>query len=506
MDTREAQYIFTIGVLIVVIVYSVWGDVLRRWFSSVSEGFTGVGVGASPFFARYFPRRGDVGPEQEEAGYVADPRYYGGYADVQGFGGSTDYCRMVMPTGNERGKFFACALAGTEGLSSISYRTPTVAEGFRLGRDDYMRDIQGKGLSSYCRVLKEANGSFRALCNVAETHKFRAEPLMPDNEPPVEIARLLRMYAGCVAWLRMFDDLVDYAGNLRVSKGGTIGIDESAGAVAEPVKQGVYFNGHGFLRIGDNAQLEFGNAVFPQNVRCMMAWVKFEEFTNNAHVIDFGDGAGINNVWLGIAGRGDMKAEIKEKYQALCGTGQADVLPAAGSGSGAAAYVEEVAPQVILEQDYSQCTGFTVAPKDYQSPRRAVSVEEGAAAQSASLVYEVWESDDRKMRVEIPGFFLKGVWTHVVVAALDDDPYRPDLAFYRNGEQIHVQPSAWLPQKNETTLNYIGRTNWLDTTSRYANKSELFKGYMADYRMYNTVVEEAVIVDSYKWGAEKLGL
>lgn len=504
MDTREYLYISTIGLLLIVVIYLVWDNVYIR---SLKEGFTGlVGVGSSDFFAKYFPRRGDVGPEQEESGYIADPRYYQDYTDVQGFGGSTDFCRMVVPGAgtDDKGKFFACALAGTEGLSSVAYRTPSVAEGFRLGRDDYMRDIQGKGLSSYCRVLKEADGSFRALCNVAELTKFRGGPLVPDNEPPKAVARLLRMYAGCVAWLRLFDDMVDYAGNLRVSKGGTIEMDEGVEAVREPVKQGMYFNGHGFLRIGDNAQLEFGNVVMPQNLRCMMAWVKFEEFTNNAHVFDFGDGAGINNVWLGIIGRGDMKTEIAGKYQALCGTSVTDVLPDPGSG---AQYAEEVTPQVLLEKDLTTCSGFTVTPVEPEPARvMKLSKKEEADAQTASLVYEVWERDDRKLRVEIPGFFLKGVWTHVAVAALDDDPYRPDLAFYRNGVLMHVQPAAWLPQKNETTLNYIGRTNWLDVTNRYANKSELFKGYMADIRMYNSVVEDEVIKDSYVWGAEKLGL
>jgi hypothetical protein len=527
MDTREYLYISTIGILVIVIVYLMWTDV-RRWILGFSEGFAGSGAGAGAganglvsvgknnFFAKYFPRRGDVGPEQEENGYVADPRYYQGYVDVQGLGADADFCRMVAPVSSlsgsksdDKGKFFACALAGTEGLSSVSYRTPSVLEGFQLGRDDYMRDIQGKGLSSYCRILKEADGSFRAQCNVGEVKGFRGGPLVPDNEPPASVERLLNMYAGCVSWLRMFDDLVDYAGNLRVSKGGTIGVEEDVEAVKEVVKQGVYFNGYGFLRIGDNAQLEFGNVVLPQNIRCTMAWVKFEEFTNNAHVFDFGDGAGINNVWLGILGRGDMKTEIKAKYQALCGTSMTDVLPepGAGTGSAAAEYVEEVTPQVLLEKDLTTCTGFTVDPVEPDPVRvMKLSKKEEEGAQSASLVYEIWERDDRKMRVVIPGFFLKGVWTHVVVAALDDDPYRPDLAFYRNGVLMHVQPSAWLPQKNELTRNYIGRTNWLDATNRYANKSELFKGYMADFRMYNTVVEEEVIQDSYKWGAEKLGL
>ena len=495
-------YWIIIGLLCCIIIWLVWGGTLLR----ITEGFANgtIGIGSSGFLAKYMPRRGDVGPELEQSGYVADKRYFHDYAGVQGLGTDVDYCRMVLPSGStdEKDKFFACALAGTEGLSSVSYRTPSVRDGLRLGRDDYMRDIKGDGLSSYCRVLKDADGQFKALCNVAEARSFRGGALVPDIEPPAAIDDLLEMYRGCVSWLRFHDDLVDYADNLYVSKAGGITIDEQ---VVDPKPaSGLYFNGvSGFLRIGDNRQLEFGNRVLLRNVRAFMMWVKFEEFTNNAHIMDYGDGAGNNNVFIGIVGRGDAQAGIIDvKSPLLCG-GQT-TLPDGPSG---AAYVSETTPQEMLERDLTSCSGFTVVPKEPEPVRvLAVSKTEEPATQTASLVYEVWDREDRKVHVEAPQFFMKGVWTHVCVAALGDDPYRPDIGIYRNGKLITTYPGGWLPQKSETTHNYIGRSNWIDVSDPYANKSELFKGYMYDYRMYNTVVSPALIEKSYKWGVKRLGI
>ena len=52
---------------------------------------------------------------------------------------------MVQKGSDEKEKFFACALGGTENLSSTSFRSPSVRDGFVLGRDDYMRDVDGDG-------------------------------------------------------------------------------------------------------------------------------------------------------------------------------------------------------------------------------------------------------------------------------------------------------------------------------------------------------------------------
>ena len=59
---------------------------------------------------------------------------------------------------------------------------------------------------------------------------------------------------------------------------------------------------------------------------------------------------------------------------------------------------------------------------------------------------------------------------------------------------------------NETSKNYLGRSNWIDVTDPYANKSELFKGSLYDFRMYNGIVSAAVVEMSYKWGVERLGI
>ena len=110
------------------------------------EGFL-VHAGDNPFLAGYFPRRGDVSFDEDESEYIQDPRNVRGYADVQALNVNHDFCRMVIPKGldDEQDRFFACALGGTEGLSSVSFRTQSVRKGFKTSRDDYMRDSDGDG-------------------------------------------------------------------------------------------------------------------------------------------------------------------------------------------------------------------------------------------------------------------------------------------------------------------------------------------------------------------------
>ena len=40
-------------------------------------------------------------------------------------------------------------------------------------------------------------------------------------------------------------------------------------------------------------------------IRAVMMWVRFDEFTNNAKIFDFGNGKGKDNFFLGILGKGD---------------------------------------------------------------------------------------------------------------------------------------------------------------------------------------------------------
>ena len=71
------------------------------------------------------------------------------YADIQRYGFKNDFCRMIKPKGKgDEELFLACGLAGTEGRSSVSYRSETVKQGLKLSRDDYMRDVFREGRDS----------------------------------------------------------------------------------------------------------------------------------------------------------------------------------------------------------------------------------------------------------------------------------------------------------------------------------------------------------------------
>ena len=475
----------------------------------VKEGFSDlVNVGDSKFWARLVPRRGDVGPELEQNGLLRDGRYFAGYADVQRFGVKTDFCRMVQKGNDEKEKFIACALGGTENLSSISFRSPSVRDGLVLGRDDYMRDVDGDGREDYCRIVKKAAGTFMAECNLATDKGFGAS-MVPDNQPPADIEMLLRFYAGCVMWLRLRDDMVDYAGNLFVNSAGGAKVDEKP--PRPDYTLGLRLNGEGqHLRIGDDPYLNFGSVIQLRSVRAYHFWVRFDEFTNNAHIFDFGNGAGIDNVWIGIVGRGNMGTAAAKEKVLLCGDPIKDVLPDAPSGA-QASDVTITTPQDLMETTAANveeftCEGFAVAPRKMEHPFPKAVKKGAGPAKTADLMMEIWDKDQRKMRVTVPNFFTVDEWTHVVVTAEGTDAFRPDLAFYKNGAKVFLQPDAWLAQNSITEKNYVGRSAWYNVTSQYGNRDEDLKGAVFDMRLYNTPLTAATIVDSYRWGSKLLGL
>ena len=173
------------------------------WPKVLDEGFATamVTVGDSPFWASNIPRRGDVGPDaaQEQGGYIRDTRYFADYADVQNLGVKQDFCRMVQPaSGSDKDKFFACALGGTDGLSSISFKTQMVKQGFQISRDDYM-NMTSYNTIGYCRILKllEFEDPFQAMCTATTPNGFKEVTLdTNDSNPPKEIQQLLNFFDG----------------------------------------------------------------------------------------------------------------------------------------------------------------------------------------------------------------------------------------------------------------------------------------------------------------------
>jgi hypothetical protein len=127
-------------------------------------------------------------------------------------------------------------------------------------------------------------------------------------------------------------------------------------------------------------------------------------------------------------------------------------------------------------------------------------------AKTADMCYEIWDSQQRKMRIVVPSVFTKDVWTHVTITAQGSDAFRPDIAVYVNGEKVFVEESGWLPQNSTTEKNYLGKSNWSNVTSQYGNRDELFKGSIFDFRGYRVPLAPSLIKESYLWGKNLLGI
>jgi hypothetical protein len=509
-------YYIAIALILLVVVYEV---LLPR---TVKEGFEDrlVGVADSAQWAKWAPRRGDIGidPEYEETGYVRGWGNFAGYVDIQRIGQRQDFCRVVAPKGRPDDRFVACGLGGTDGLSTLDYRSPSESEGFRISRDDYMHDVNGDGRDDYCRILKTsatAGGEFEIRANVSEDLAISARTTTDPN-PPDAAAQLLDFYSGVLIWFRFLDDMLDYAQNIDLRVAGKAEVEEyppirtlSANGEDPDIPRftrGLEFNGvDQFLKIGERPDMEFGQSISLRNVRSWSMWVRFDEFTNNARIFDFGNGAGKDNVWLGIFGRGSQGASGEPLRPLLCGGGE--VVPDSPSG---AQPVEEVSPQEAM-RDSAANTDKYVCPEPGIIGRRMKPLfpkapPRGGIVQTADLVYEIWDSSQRVMRVVLPSAVKLGQWTHIAITATSGDSWRPNIDFYINGRRVTTKESGFLPQTDFVQKNYLGKSNWSDVTSKYANKDELFKGAMFDFRAYNQPMSAGKICDTIAWGKKFLGL
>ncbi len=454
-----------------------------------------------------FAKRGDIGPSREEGGYKADKRYFSDWVDVQRIGAKNDYCRMLFPeSGEEEQSFFACALGGTTGLTSTSYKTMTVQEGFRRSRDDYMHSIGKDKRDAYCRILKDKDGTYQPLCLRAGDFKFGTKDVV-DPEPPEDIKTLLDFYRGCQMWLRLRDDMLDYMGNTIVQFAGKPTILEDP---RPAVTRGMMFNGKNqFLRIGDSDDLTLGTKGSLQSVRAFSLWVRFDKFTNNAHIFDFGNGAGDTNVFLGILGKGDagLDGSTDLRPKSLC---EQTTVPTGKSGPQC---VPEVRPQELVTLtraniDLYACSG----PESLPDPTRARQILPEMEAVSteaptrATLLYEVWDSNLRKMQIKLNGVFPLDKWTHIVITATNTDALRPDIGVYVNGNIYYTKEAGFLPQADTLEKNYIGKSNWADVGDQYELRDELFSGSLFDFRMYRRPLSETEIKRSISWGIEMLGI
>lgn len=475
--------IIIVGILIMEYVAP---DKLMEGFSSTASLLT-----RDSYWGTFASPRVDISPTQEDPRYTRDIRYFNGYEDVTRLGVSYDFCRMISPKDDDTNLFFACALAGTENLSSTAFRTASLKDGFRISRDDYMRDINKDGRADYCRILLNKDNTYQPLCQKAGDIGFEAKDVI-DPSPPSDIQTLLSFYDGCVLWLRLMDDMKDTVDSVDVHTSGGLSIDE----IPSDSTTGLVFNGvNQYLRLSDSGDFTLGTYVPLRDVRTWMVWVKYDVFANNSKIFDFGNGSGQDNVFMGILGKGDevVSADIEES-----------TVPTTCSGQQA---VEEVSPQVLMKTsdanvDEYTCGGFEIYPRKLPGSKILNSTK---TSKQATLLYEVWDKQTRKMRIKVNSVIPLKTWTHICITASDSDAFRPTLVVYINGKNVLEKSGGFLPSTGSMTNCYIGKSNW-NTDPKFVNKDELFKGSLFDFRAYQKGVSEQMIEESIQWGKERLGI
>jgi hypothetical protein len=498
--------VYTAIALLVIVIAGEW---LRGHM--MTEGFTD---GVVPeFFGRYFPKRSDVvpGQDREEDGWIRNPRYFEGYVDLQRLGYKADFCRVIEKENMPESRIVACALAGQEGLDSITYRTESMRTGMRFSRDDYFRDVNDDGRDDYGRILKTAlspNDAWQALVVPAGITRFKQGTEIPDNSPPPAIADLLWFFEGIMIWYRFFDDMLDYGENTQMKIAGDVRVNEEPrrvktagaelnklhGSSSSSSENGVKPTAEQYLKIGENSRLEFDTIVQLRQLRAVSVWAYFDEFSNNARIFDFGNGAGHDNVLLGIEGRGNGDTAF----------GNLGRRPADDNQVCSAKAPKEVSPQRFLETSDANVDTWECAGPEPVATTYPENEERPAVDPRANLLFEIWDTQQRKMRLRIMNCIPLRKWCHIAITTTDGSSFRPTWHVYIDGEKVYEQLDGHMPLASYTTDNYIGRSNWESDTSQYQDADERFRGALFDMRFYRTPMSKAKIERTVLWGKKRL--
>ena len=498
--------LFLVGAIVV------W-EVMRG--KAIAEGFsTGI---VPEFFGKYFPRRYDVMPGQtdEGDGWIRNPRYFEGYVDLQRLGYTGDFCRVVEKKGQPETRIVACALAGQEGLDPLTYRSDAVRNGFRFSRDDYFRDVNADGRDDYGRILKvepAPTDRWEARAVLAGLTRFQGGggddggmTEVPDNDPPEHIKDLLYFFEGIMVWYRLFDDMIDYAENTQILIAGGAAVEEKI----RPTKtQGLELNriiegenpaADQYIKIGENPRLEFENIVQLRQLRAISVWAYFDEFSNNARIFDFGNGAGKDNVLLGIEGRGNTEGTK--------GMGSMRSRPNESNAVCSAQPAPEISPQSFLATSDANVNDWVcpgAGPIDSSYPED--EIVSSALPPTANLLFEIWDSRQRKMRIRVIDAIPLKRWVHIAITTTDATSIRPTWDVYIDSKKVYTEPDGHIALKSYITKNYIGRSNWEGVTSQYQDADERFHGALFDFRLYRAPMSSNKIDKTFQWGVEKLNI
>ena len=472
----------------------------------ISEGFTD---GVVPeFFGQYFPRRSDIVPGQikEADGWIRNTKYFEGYVDLQQLGYKGDFCRVIEKENAPESRIMACALAGQEGLDSLTYRTESSRAGMKFSRDDYFRDVNKDGRDDYGRIIKvkqAPHDAWEARVVLSGYTRFKQTEEVNDNSPPPDIADLLWFFEGSMVWYRFFDDMLDYSENSQLRIAGNASVNEKNTTkkteglrlnMIDSAEKAVKPSMDQFLKIGENPQMEFDTIVELRQLRAISVWVFFHEFTSNARIFDFGNGAGHDNVLLGIEGKGNTKAAFGK----LGKRPSEDNLVCQGKAA------EELSPQVYMLTTEANVNNVECKAETIPSMYPEDEEEREDVHPTANLLFEIWDTQQRKMRIRVGNCIPLKKWVHIAITTTDGSSFRPTWQVFIDGKNVYEHPDGHMPLKSYTTMNYIGKSNWESDTTQFQDADQRLRGALFDFRLYRSPMSSSKIERTILWGKQKL--
>lgn len=459
----------------------------------ISESWSSVRPILESFVA---PPRADTGFAAdgwgEDSGYERDLRFTEGFVDVRGAGRPIDFCRAVQRVKQPDTRRIVCALGTRDGLSTREWAGPSTQEGFRWSRDDYWRPpAKQGGRSAYCRILKDTNGTneFSSFCTVAGPDGFRRGPDEHDAQPPPAIQKLLQSYSGALVWWRWQDDDGDYTDNTIYEVHGDP-IPPSEGApIRTTAARGFQFNRwppalqdagesaappiRDYLRWGESSNtgttgtadttgsLDLDQIVPPRQIRAFAAWIWWDAIEAGAAIWESSNGGKRELVRLFAEGGGLALPGIAPVRQA-----------------------EEVRPEVIA------AIGQLTEPATVGIPTGYTTSEPKPLSQTASYIFEIWDTDGRLVRLESGAGTLKArQWQHVVITTADATAWWPTWQIWIDGVLMAEMKDGRAIPAMTLTQNYLCRG---------------FRGCIQDVRFYNEPLTQTRIRAAKEWSGAKL--
>lgn len=152
--------------------------------------------------------------------------------------------------------------------------------------------------------------------------------------------------------------------------------------------------------------------------------------------------------------------------------------------------------------DFWECRGPEPVNSTYPEDEQAAE----ALEPTANLLFEIWDTQQRKMRIRVLDAIPLKRWVHIALTTTDGTNLRPTWRVFIDGKMVYEEPDGHMALKSYVTLNYIGRSNWEGVSSQYEDADERLRGALFDFRLYRAPMSPAKIQRTVQWGRERLGL